>query len=229
MRRRITRGAGLALFLAGLFLLLAASSFIAYAEVAKARLDRLNRRADPSVAVPTPSLGEASPVAEASSEEKKPAPSSPPKYIYIPRVVISSKVVEVGTKWEESVLVWDVADFEAGYHKGTAYPGEGNTVITGHLTSRYRGLGEVFKNLPQVLPGDEVFIYTEDRQFVYRVVETKVVKPEQIDVLEVTPDATLTLITCVPDWVYTERFIATGKLVRTSPLLGEDTTTGTAG
>ncbi len=41
----------------------------------------------------------------------------------------------------------------------------------------------------------------------------KVVTPDQISVLDQTSDATATLITCVPDGIYSHRLVITAHLV----------------
>jgi sortase A len=61
--------------------------------------------------------------------------------------------------------------------------------------------------------GQGVIVATDERQFLYQVVETKVVKPDQVSVMDQTSDATATLITCVPDGVYSHRLVVTARLV----------------
>ncbi|HLC30710.1 MAG TPA: sortase, partial [Dehalococcoidia bacterium] len=67
--------------------------------------------------------------------------------------------------------------------------------------------------LPDVKLGDTVILYTPVRGLAYQVVGKKVLLPEETSVLNPTPDETLTLITCVPDFVYSHRLIVTAKRI----------------
>lgn len=143
----------------------------------------------------------------------------PAKRIVIPSIKVDSGVVHLDVVWEEGVLVWETAKNAVGHHRGTPNPGQrGNSVMSGHKSSPIRGEGAVFHDLYKVKPGDEVWIYTEAYRFLYRVVELKIVKPEEVDVFASTPAPTLTLITCEPDLVYSHRLIVTAKLVGASPI-----------
>ncbi|MEX2263918.1 MAG: class D sortase [Bryobacteraceae bacterium] len=79
-----------------------------------------------------------------------------------------------------------------GHLADTPLPGNrGNTVIAGHRDTHFR----LLKDLQ---PGDEVLIESRGSQFLYRVREMKVVKPDHTEVLQPTEEETLTLITCYP-------------------------------
>ena len=54
---------------------------------------------------------------------------------------------------------------------------------------------------------------TDERQYLYRVTAVKTVTPDQVEVLSQTPDATATLITCVPDGIYSHRLVVSAQLV----------------
>jgi LPXTG-site transpeptidase (sortase) family protein len=45
------------------------------------------------------------------------------------------------------------------------------------------------------------------------VVDRKVVTPDEVSVMEPTPDSSATLITCYPDGIYSHRLVITTKLV----------------
>ena len=55
--------------------------------------------------------------------------------------------------------------------------------------------------------GDGIIVATADQQFIYRVAETQTVVPQAVEVLDSTDSYTLTLITCVPDGVYSHRLV----------------------
>ncbi len=162
------------------------------------------------VASATPAApGEYSLLADAASIGRPDEPSR----IVIPSIRLDSKVVEVGIVIDKGRPAWDTAAFAVGYHRGSALPGTlGNTVLNGHISSPVSHKGDVFRHLPELRIGDEVDVYVGDKKVAYDVTELRVVPPTDIQVLNPTPDATLTLITCYPDNVYTSRLIVIGKL-----------------
>lgn len=92
----------------------------------------------------------------------------------------------------------------------TAFPGEtGNSVITGHRDTFFRHIYELKK-------GDEIFVRRNGESFKYEVTGKKVVKPEDVSVLNPTPDTQLTLITCYPTYYIgpaPERLVVFSRLV----------------
>ncbi|MFV9503916.1 MAG: sortase [Oscillochloridaceae bacterium umkhey_bin13] len=108
---------------------------------------------------------------------------------------------------------WEVAEYAAGYHFGSALPGMvGNSVISGHAGLR----GAVFKDLGRLRPGDEVIVETTSWRYVYRVRQSFNVWPHQVEVMDPTPSPVLTLITCT-NWD-TQRLIVVADLVDARPL-----------
>ncbi|MCL5957914.1 MAG: sortase [Chloroflexi bacterium] len=137
----------------------------------------------------------------------------PPTRLLIPSIGLDAKAIELSTYYnDKGDLVWETAPFAVGHHVGTPNPGEpGNVVISGHISSIHEGA--VFKRLPEVKEGDGVVVLTNDRNYLYQVVNKKIVEPTQIDVMDSTSEETLTLITCVPDGVYTHRLIVKAKRI----------------
>ncbi len=154
--------------------------------------------------------------AEYTLVENLPAIPRPelPTRLVIPAIALDARVVEVGIVIEDGKPVWETAAFAVGYHRGTALPGEkGNTVMAGHISSPVSHKGDVFRRLPELRIGDRVEVYTAARRVTYEVMEIRVVSPTAVEVMDPTPDATLTLITCYPDRVYTQRLVVVAKLV----------------
>jgi sortase A len=109
--------------------------------------------------------------------------------------------------------VWQVADYAAGYHHNTALPGEtGNTVISGHAGLR----GAVFRDLGALQPGDDLLVEAGGWSYRYRVRESRSVWPAQVEVMDPTPTAVLTLITCTA-WD-TQRLVVVADLIDSHPL-----------
>jgi sortase A len=97
-----------------------------------------------------------------------------------------------------------------GHYPSTPLPGElGNAAIAGHRTT----YGAPFNRLGEVLPGDLIQVRTLRGEFTYRAEAQRVVKPSQVEVLDPTPDARLTLTTCHPKYSAKERLIVTAVLV----------------
>jgi sortase A len=146
------------------------------------------------------------------------APSVPrpdlPGRIVIPSIALDAKVVEVGIVVEKGKPVWETAAFAVGFHRGTALPGtKGNAVMAGHISSPVSRRGDIFRRLPEVRIGDRVQVYVGERRVTYEVTEIRVVSPTAVQVMDQTPDATLTLITCYPDNDYSRRLVVVGKLL----------------
>lgn len=136
-----------------------------------------------------------------------------PERLQIPSIDLDAKVVTVGTKTDpQGHLLWETAAFAVGHHKGSALPGEnGNMVLSGHISSPREGA--VFNKLPNVKAGDGIVVGTAERQFLYVVAETKVVTPDAVEVLDPTDHAIVTLLTCVPDGVYSHRLVVRAEAV----------------
>ncbi len=80
----------------------------------------------------------------------------------------------------------------AGHIEETAFPGEpGNVGIAGHRDT-------IFRALRRVKVGEELDLRTSAGLYRYRVKRTMIVKPEDVYVLDPTPQPTLTLVTCWP-------------------------------
>jgi sortase A len=141
-------------------------------------------------------------------------PRKPPAIrIIIPSIALDVKVIELGTYVnQEGETVWETAPYVVGHHKGTANPGEpGNVVLSGHISSIREGA--IFKRLPEVEVRDAVILVTDDRNYIYQVVDKKTVEPTDIGVMFSSGEKLLTLITCVPDGVYTHRLVITARQI----------------
>lgn len=79
----------------------------------------------------------------------------------------------------------------------------GNVVIGGHRTSH----DKPFRNIDQLVAGDDVVLTTTEGRFVYKVTSTEVVKPNAIWIIDQTPAFTATLFACHPVGSTRERFV----------------------
>jgi sortase A len=79
-----------------------------------------------------------------------------------------------------------------GHIQGTPLPGgSGNVAIAGHRDTFFRPLRSIRKD-------DEITVATLNGSYRYRVESTRVVEPEDTQVLDASTEATLTLVTCYP-------------------------------
>lgn len=100
--------------------------------------------------------------------------------------------------------VWDVADWAIGHLTTTPNPGApGNAAYSAHDDIK----GEVFKRLGELKPGDQISLFTQHAVYTYTVTTQQVVDPSDVSVLDPTRSSTITLISCTPYWVDTERLI----------------------
>ncbi|WP_082581526.1 class C sortase [Leifsonia sp. Root227] len=106
----------------------------------------------------------------------------------------------------------------AGHLEGTSLPVGGvntHAVITAH-----RGLADatMFTDLDKVKTGDTFIITTFGKVLTYRVVDTRVVDPSDTTTLRQEAGRDLvTLITCTPLGINTQRILVTGQRVLPTP------------
>lgn len=104
---------------------------------------------------------------------------------------------------------WDQLKKGVGQHLATGEPGQpGNLVLSAHNDI----FGEIFRHLDQLQPGDEVQIHTLTEVFTYVVTGTRIVAPTEVSVLAPTAQPSLTLISCYPYLVDTQRIVVFGEL-----------------
>ncbi|HEY1252366.1 MAG TPA: class D sortase [Thermoanaerobaculia bacterium] len=108
----------------------------------------------------------------------------PEAILRIPRLGIEAPVYE-GT---DDVTL----DRGVGRIDGTARPGEaGNLGIAGHRDGFFRGLKDI-------AAGDRIELALLSGNAGYHVESIRIVTPNDVDVLDPTPNASLTLVTCYP-------------------------------
>lgn len=148
----------------------------------------------------------------------------PDNRIVIPSISRDVPIVEVGTenliKKDWNAVEKDIQDkLKEGVvrYPGTATPGHGgNTFLTGHSSfylwddGRFK---DVFALLPDIQVGDKIYLYYDQKRYVYEVSETKEVTPDQVDVLKQTDHEQLTLMTCTPVGTNLRRFIVIAQPV----------------
>jgi sortase A len=103
---------------------------------------------------------------------------------------------------------WEQLKKGVGQHVGSANPGQkGNIVLSAHNDV----FGEIFRDLDQLKPGDEIIISTSQQSYVYLVSQTLVVEPTRVEMMAPSPDAIVTLISCYPYMVDDQRIVVTAE------------------
>ena len=142
-----------------------------------------------------------------------PQPISPPLDEYGLEPVIELGSIEIPaidvymTMYEGIRLT--TLDHGPGHWPGSAMPGHiGNTVVGGHRTSKHK----VFRNIDQLVPGDEIIFDGVDGRHVYHVTEVEIVDPSAMWIVNQTTAFTATLFACHPPGSTRERIIVFADL-----------------
>ena len=99
-----------------------------------------------------------------------------------------------------------------GHWPGTALPGQvGNVVVAGHRVSH----GKPFRNIDQLVPGDQIVMTFNGGPYTYVVTGPQVVTPNGIRVMNQTPEHTATLFACHPPGSTRFRYVVFAKLAGT--------------
>jgi len=133
-----------------------------------------------------------------------PVPTAGPEfaqYLRIPAIHVAQVIVQGDG--------WDQLKKGIGQHVGSANPGQnGNLVLSGHDDI----FGEIFRYLDQLKQGDEILVRTSQKEYIYVVDRWQIVNPTDLDALSSTQEPTLTLISCYPYMVDTQRIVVVAHL-----------------
>lgn len=123
----------------------------------------------------------------------------------IPRIGLHAPVVETAPVNGE----WQVADWAVGHLTTTPFAGQnGNSALSAHDDIK----GELFKRISELRPGDRVVLLNSHASYTYLVTSEQLVDPSDVGVLNPTATPTVTLISCAPYWVDTQRVIVQAML-----------------
>jgi sortase A len=137
--------------------------------------------------------------------------------MYVPRFGESwTRLIAEGTRWHPVLN-----EIGVGHYTTTVMPGEvGNFAIAAHRG----GFGGAFRDIDKLTDGDRVYIETKNTWFIYKFLETEVVLPTDVGVIAPVPvkldgatpgNRYLTMTSCTPIFVNTERIISWFELERT--------------
>jgi sortase A len=137
--------------------------------------------------------------------------------ISIPELEISRAKVTTNVMSDNRDIYQPILTSSLAHYKGTAYPGEeGNVLIYGHsiLPAFYnpRNYLSIFSRLDQLKANDAIRVTWGDNVYTYRVEGMSVVSPNDVRVLRYKNGKTITLLTCVPPGLTTERLLVFGRM-----------------
>jgi LPXTG-site transpeptidase (sortase) family protein len=144
-----------------------------------------------------------------------------------PSVIIPKINVQIPTVF--SVDSNSEAAIQAGLENGVVHypttpkPGElGNSAFFGHSSNNIFNKGKykfAFVLLHKLQPGDTFYLTYKGTVYGYKVIDTKIVPPSDVGVLESVPGetATATLITCDPPGTTINRLVVIGRQVSPDP------------
>ena len=125
--------------------------------------------------------------------------------LVIPSIQVNEPIIEANG-------IWAIKDGGAWRRPQTSTPdADGNTVIVGHRF--YGNTVSTFYHLDKVAIGQKLALYWEGVEYLYEVVETKVVEATAIEIEAPTKEKQLTLYTCTPIWTASQRLVVIAKPV----------------
>jgi sortase A len=150
------------------------------------------------------------------------APIGPEPKIIIPKINVEIPVVYDEPSIEEKA-VQRALERGVVHYATTPSPGElGNGVIFGHSSNNILNNGKykfAFVMLKRLEAGDTFMLHKDGKQYVYKVFDKKIVKPEEVSVLGPVPGkaATMTLITCDPPGTSLTRLVVFAEQISPDP------------
>jgi sortase A len=131
------------------------------------------------------------------------------------RRIGSIEIPKIGMRQslQEGITLRNI-DLGPSHWPGTAMPGEvGNVVVAGHRVTHTKP----FRNIDQLVPGDQVIFTVGNVRSVYKMTDNEIVTPKALDIVNPTPTATATLFACHPPGSARFRFVVRLVLVFSGP------------
>ena len=148
-----------------------------------------------------------------------PIEPQPATLMTVPGIGLKALVEELEVVETADSRAWETPKHSVGHIPTTAKPGvSGQGWYFGHLQSPIRGEGSVFRRLPELATrfkkGERFTINLDagDLRYVYEVYRTDVVHQSEL-ALSDSGQHDITLVTCWPEYVYSERVLVTAALI----------------
>ena len=150
-------------------------------------------------------------------------PVGPEPKMIIPKINVDAPVVmNVGPTNEEQLAAMANGIAHVRYPGASAEPGEvGNAVFSAHSSSDWTDTGAykfIFVQLERLAVDDVIYINYNSQRYSYKVYDTQVVMPTEIDALRYDGDKpVITLITCVPLGTAEKRLLIHAEQISPDP------------
>lgn len=131
----------------------------------------------------------------------EPQPEQPIR-IVIPSIRVDAPVVQGDD--------WDSLKLGVGHHIGSANPGERSNMVLSAHNDIY---GQIFRHLSDLDLEDEIVVHTATQVYRYQVRAKRIIEPTQVEVMDPTRKPVVTLISCYPYLIDTQRIVVVGELV----------------
>lgn len=148
---------------------------------------------------------------------------SPATGINIPSIGLDSLIKQLAVLNLDDARTYETPKNVVGQIPDTANPGElGNIWLFGHLESPIRGEGDIFSELPKIplflQEKHQIYIIlrTMKGDYLYEATESDVIHKSDLSLYQGS-QATLTMVTCVPRFIYDHRLLITAHLVGHRP------------
>lgn len=145
------------------------------------------------------------PLVEAATPAPLPTVETQPEQpvrVEIPSIGVIAPIV-LGDDWESLKL-------GVAHHIGSANPGERSNMVLSAHNDIY---GEIFRHLDDMQLEDEIIIHTQTRAYRYVVKAKRIIEPTQVEVMDPTRKPVVTLISCYPYLIDTQRIVVVGELI----------------
>ena len=156
-------------------------------------------------------------------------PISPEPRVIIPKINVNAPVIygledlseESSQKaLEDGVIHYPIAG-------ANAFPGQnGNAVFLGHSSSDFFKPGNfkfIFVQLNRLDVGDLFYLDFRGKRFTYRITETKIINPNEVDTLAIGNDKPYaTLITCDPPGTAHQRLVIIAEQISPDPSVSSE-------
>jgi len=138
-------------------------------------------------------------------------PSQVIAYLSIPKLGIkNAQIFDRGVDGRGNMLI--AKGYAVTHYANSSPIGSGNAVLYGHDDIE----GSIFGRLKDLTVGDELDLaMTDGLSIVYHVTARAIVAPTAVQILQPTNDVRLTVFTCWPNWVDTQRVVVTAMPVTT--------------
>lgn len=139
----------------------------------------------------------------AGSKEKVLIPPNTDFSIVVPKIGAAEAIVENTDPSNETEYL-QVLSRAIAHAKGTSFPGMGQTTyLFAHSADNFWNVGRynaVFYLLKELAPGDEVYVYFQNKRFTYVVYDSKIIDANDIEYIDSKSDIgeRLILQTCWP-------------------------------